>query len=206
MREIVAQKYPIELANDEFTSFLSSVLPHIPPNSKFGSLRATWLGLLCFLQPIVTGERVFSAEENAIALRFQREQTGIMDELATQRAMYFGVMSLTVFRFNKERHRYAVLDLDELGQRWLSQAFTPMESLIGYGDSFEGIRPQIEMLAKNFVTRYVEPKLTDKSKLDDAFGWFITQFLSGVLLAWIMDMLTLRDYFDQEQLRGKKAH
>ena len=158
-------------------------------------MKATWPGLLQFLQPIVTGERLFGAEAmNYAAPRLQREQTSITDERATERAIYFGLMSFTIMISNNHRDRYPRIDIDELAKRWLSQAFKPMESLEKY-DLFRVARPRIETLAKHFLIRHVEPNVTDNRKADDALGWFATQFLSGVLLGQITDTLTLRDYY-----------
>lgn len=191
-------KYPVSVAIAEFDSFLTIVGSQTTQRPEYAQLKASWPGLLQFLQPIVTGERLFG--DDAIeyaALRFQREQTSITDERATERAIYFGIMSFTIIIFNKFRERYAGISLDELGENWLSQALTPMESLEKYGTLIQEARPRIEALAKHFLIRHVEPAVTDKSKMDDALGWFATQFLSGVLLGQMTDYLTLRNHYEE---------
>ena len=138
---------------------------------------------------------------NAAALRLQREQTTVADERATERAIYFGLLYFTVLITNKQRSRYPRIDLDELTEKVLAQALTPMESLQNYGDIMRAARPQIEAMGRNFLIWHVEPNVTDKCKMDEALGWFATQFVSGVLLGQITDYLCLRDYYKEEEDR-----
>lgn len=191
-------KYPIHTAIEDFHSFLTVVGGRTTQAPEYALVKASWPGLLQFLQPIVTGERLFSAEAmNYAAPRLQREQTSITDEGATERAIYFGLMSFTVIIVNKLRNRYPRINLDEVAERWLSQALRPMDSLERY-DLFRAARPKIETLAKQFLIKHVQPSVTDDRKMDDALGWFATQFLSGVLLGQITDALTLRDYYQEQ--------
>lgn len=184
--------------------FLAVVGGRTTERPEFALLKAIWPGLLQFLQPIVSGERLFGAEGmNYAAPRLQREQTSITDERATERAIYFGLMSFTVIMFNNHRDRYPRINFDELAERWLSQAIKPMESLKSYGIAVTAALPKIETLAKHFLIMHVEPNVTDKRKMDDALGWFATQFLSGVLLGQITDLLTLRDYYVERTELGK---
>ena len=191
-------KYPITTAIDEFHSLLTIVGGRTTQAPEYAELKAIWPGLLQFLQPIVSGERLFSAEAMEHAPHFQREQTSVTDKHATERAIYFGLMWFTIIMFNKLRNRYAQLNIDDVAKAWLAQAATPMDSLQSYGKTIRSAIPKIEALGNQFLIRCVQPHVTNPERMDDALGWFATQFISGALLGQITDYLIFRAaYYDE---------
>ena len=104
-------------------------------------------------------------------------------------------MAFTLLVSNKERHNYGMIDAAELAEKWTEQPLTPMDSLQQYGTLINAAMPYITALTKQFLVRYVEPSITDRGKRDQAFDWFSSQFLSGVLLGQILDALILREYY-----------
>lgn len=188
-------KIPPSTAIAEFESFLVSIGARTAQSSEYATQKALWPSLLQFLQPIITGERIFGADaiENAAPF-FQRDQTSVIDETASDRAIYFGLLSFTIAINNKQRGRYLTLSLDEITEFYRVQAFTPSEALASYGEYYQKASPAIEKLGNLFLVHHIEPKITDPKKLDDACEWFSTQFLCGVLLGQITDFLTLRDH------------
>ena len=108
-------------------------------------------------------------------------------------------MFFTLLLFNKERDRYPRINLDGLAKHYLSQCDTPMKSLMSYGTMIQNVRPQIEVVTRKFLIAHVEPRVTDKRKMEAASDWFGPQFVSGILFGQIVDYLTLSDYFEQNK-------
>jgi len=193
-------KYPIQSAIDDFDSMVRLVAPRVAQKPQYLAVKSGWQEYLMFLEPLVSGRHHFSAEaKDKFWPEAQRTLTSIKDEQVAEKALYFGVMSMSTLVVAKRRNEYRMIDFDELSQLWFSQSLYPIESLRGYG-FFDVVNLNgVDALLQGFLRLHVQPLVQSPDKMSDALSHFETQFFSGILLGQIVLYLILRPHYSKHR-------
>jgi len=191
-------KYPIQSAIGDFDSMVRLVSPRVAQKPQYIAVKRDWPNYLLFLEPLVSGRYGFGDEAvNRFRPESQKEITSIEDEQATERALFFGIMSMSILAVAKRRDEYPTIEFDKLSQLWLSQLANPVESLKAYG-FFELVNLNgVDALLQGFLRLHVQPFVKNPPKMSGALSYFETQFFSGVLLGQIVQYLILRRHYDE---------
>ncbi len=191
-------KYPIQSAIADFDSMVRLVAPRVAQKPQYVAVKRDWPNYLLFLEPLVSGRYGFGDENvNRFRPESQKEMTSIEDEQATERALFFGIMSMSILAVAKRRDEFPTIDFDKLSQLWLSQLVNPVESLKGYG-FFDVVNLKgVDALLQGFLRLHVQPLVQSPDKMSDAVSHFETQFFSGILLGQIVLYLILRPHYSK---------
>lgn len=198
--QITTPVYPIQAAIEDFDSMVRSVAPRVAQKPQYGSVKAGWPNYLSFLEPLVSGRHFFFGAETIDYARseFQKKITSVENEQATEKALYFGVMSISILAVAKRHDDYRMIDFEELSHLWLSQSVDPIESLKGYA-FFELVNLNgLDTLLQAYLRLHVQPLVKDPKKMTDALSHFETQFFRGILLGQIVEYLILRPHYGQQ--------
>jgi hypothetical protein len=128
------------------------------------------------------GEVFPDPEIKAAAELNQIQLTGVQTKGVTERAIYFGLLSFEALIRNQARHLYPRVDRQELTQKWFSAALYPVEALEEYRFFELASKKSVETLATRFFTFEIELLIEDSRKHESAFGYFVAQYYSGIVL------------------------
>jgi hypothetical protein len=191
-------KYSVESAIADFDAMVQEVSPRVAQKPEYAAVKSGFLEYLSFLEPLVSGRYLYSAEEiDWFWPKFLREELNIRDEQISERALYFGVMAFSVLVVLKRRENYRKIDFTELAELWQPQCLYPVESLKNYG-FFDHVNMNgLDTLLQGFLRLHVKPLITSPDKNNEVFSHFETQFFSGILLGQLVAYLILRDHYEQ---------
>ena len=191
-----SMKYSVESAIADFDSMIQVITPQVPQKPQYIAVRSGLPDYLRYLEPLVTGRALCSAEELGYVLtRFVKETLGVEDDQISEKAIYFGVMGFSTLVVAKRRDNYSTIDFDELSELWFTQALFPVEALKKYG-FFDLVNIKgLDLLLQGFLRLHVQPLVRSPQKMTEALSHFETQFFSGVLLGQIVTFLILRDHY-----------
>lgn len=186
-------KYSTQQAIADFDAMARQVTPTAVQKPNYAAVKNDWPAYLDFLEPIVSGRHLFGNEAvDWFQPRLVRDLTSIDDEQASERALYFGVMAMSLLEISACRNEYPAIDIDELGQLWLKQAVYPIKSLETYSFFDKVSMKGLGLMLQGFLELHVKPLVRNPQKMQDALDHFETQFSSGILLGQIVQYLTLR--------------
>jgi len=189
-------KYPIDSAIGEFDKMVEMVSPRTVQQPDYIAVKSGWPAFLNYLEPLISGKKLYSSEALDYALpRFQKDETGIEDENANERAISFGVMASSTLFIAKRRDNYPQIDFEELSGLWRTESFHPIEALEGRGFFKVVSSKGLDLLIEGFLRLHVQPLVKAPQKLAGALAYFKTQFFSGILLHQLVIFLILRDYY-----------
>jgi hypothetical protein len=183
-----------------------SVAPGVAEKPRYLLVKQSWPNYLRYLEPLVSGRFLCSAEAIDYAWpKAQREITGIEDDQAPEKALYFGVMSYSTLVVAKRGDDYPKIDFDELSELWRSQSLYPIESLQKYR-FFDLVNIKgLDILLQGFLRLHVQPFVKDPGKMTEALSHFETQFFSGILLGQIVTFLILRNHYGTQTSEAERA-
>ena len=189
-------KYTVQQAISEFDAMSRKFTPRTVEKPNYLAVKNDWPAYLDYLEPLVSGRYIFSDEAlNWVQPKMLKDLTGIEDDRANERALYFGVMAMSLLAVLKPRNEYPTINFDELAELWFRQSLTPIESLQTY-KFFDTVSTNgIDLMLQGFLQLQVQPLVREPQKMRAALDHFETQFFSGILLGQIVQFLILRSYY-----------
>jgi hypothetical protein len=189
-------KYPVESAVADFDAMVREVSPGVAKKPQYAAVKSSFPEYLSFLEPLVSGRYLHSTEAIDWALpKFISEELGIRDEQISERAIYFGVMAVSILAVLKHHENYRKIDFAELAELWQTQYVYPIESLNNVG-FFKRVNTNgLDILLQGFLRLHVKPLIKSPEKSTKAFSHFETQFFSGILLGELVAYLILREHY-----------